>query len=152
MKKIIAIWEKDYIRCLRDFNLLLWLPMVSCVVMIALKLNSLYIDEDGKCSKGKNENSKKDTRWKCIGVLKKKPQYCLLWNNQYNMMKLYKCSFVLFSLFSQTLSQTHTFVRYMYYDFDFKIYKSKKNCFSPLEMWHLKSMYVSDPSQIIHVH
>lgn len=73
MKKIISIWEKDYIRCLRDFNLLLWLPMVSCVVMIALKLNSLYIDEEGKCSKGKNENSKKDTRWKCIGVLKKNP-------------------------------------------------------------------------------
>lgn len=59
MKKIISIWEKDYIRCLRDFNLLLWLPMVSCVVMIALKLNSLYIDEEGKCSKGKMKKVRK---------------------------------------------------------------------------------------------
>lgn len=49
----LSIWDKDYIRCLRDFNLLLWLPMVSCVVMIALKFNSLYIDEEGGCSKGK---------------------------------------------------------------------------------------------------
>lgn len=34
--------------------------MVYCVVMIALKLNSLYLDEEGGCSRGKNENSKKD--------------------------------------------------------------------------------------------
>lgn len=36
--------------------------MVYCVVMIALKLNSLYLDEEGGCSreKNENENSKKD--------------------------------------------------------------------------------------------
>lgn len=34
--------------------------MVYCVVMIALKLNSLYLDEEGGCSSGKNENSKKN--------------------------------------------------------------------------------------------
>lgn len=73
MKKIISIWDKDYIRCLRDSNLLLWLPMVSCVVMIALKLNSLYRDEEGGCSKGKNENSKKDIYKNVLVYWKKKP-------------------------------------------------------------------------------
>lgn len=137
MKKIISIWDKDYIRCSRDSNLLLWLPMVSCVVMIALKLNSLYIDEEGGCFKGKNENSKKDIYKNVLVYWKKNPNIVcykiinIIWWNDI------KCGFVLFSLFSQKMSQTHTFVWYMYYDFDFKIYKSKKNCPPTLEMWHL---------------
>lgn len=34
--------------------------MVYCVVMIVLKLNFLYLDEEGGCFRDKNENSKKD--------------------------------------------------------------------------------------------
>lgn len=34
--------------------------MVYCVVMIALKLNSLYLDEEGRYPREENENSKKD--------------------------------------------------------------------------------------------
>lgn len=55
------------------FHLLLWLPKVSCVVMIALKLNSLYIDEEGGCSKGKMKIVRKiyiKTYWY---IEKKKP-------------------------------------------------------------------------------
>lgn len=98
MKKIILIWDKDYIRCLRDFNLFLWL--VFCVVMIVLKLNFLYKDEEGGCFKGKNENSKKDiyknilVYWKKIfNIVGYKIINIIWWND-------IKCGFVFFLLFS----------------------------------------------------